>query len=295
MSVRDLLKGTGVALVTPFKKDNSVDYDSLHKLIDYVITEGVNYVVTLGTTGETPTLTREEKIEIVHFTYEKVSERVPVVVGIGGNDTTSIIKDLETYPLEKAIAVLSASPYYNKPSQEGIFQHYKAIAAASPKPILLYNVPGRTGSNITAETTIRLANEVDNIHGIKEASGNMNQCLQILRDKPQEFLVVSGDDNLALAQIACGMRGLISVAANCFAKDMSALVEAALQDDFTTARVLNNKLLMGYELLFAENNPAGVKAVLSEMGIIENYLRLPLVPLSAGIHKQIREYLPKLK
>jgi 4-hydroxy-tetrahydrodipicolinate synthase len=295
MSVRDLLKGTGVALVTPFKKDGSVDFESLQKLIDYVITEGVNYVVTLGTTGETPTLTREEKIEIVQFTYEKVSERVPVVVGIGGNDTRSVIKDLETYPLEKAIAVLSASPYYNKPSQEGIFQHYKEIAAASSKPILLYNVPGRTGSNITAETTIRLANEVDNIHGIKEASGNMNQCMQILRDKPQEFLVVSGDDNLALAQIACGMRGLISVAANCFAKDMSALVEAALQDDFTTARVLNNKLLMGYELLFAENNPSGVKAVLSEMGIIENYLRLPLVPLSPGIHSQIREYLPKLK
>ena len=295
MSVRDLLKGTGVALVTPFKKDGSVDFESLQKLIDYVITEGVNYVVTLGTTGETPTLTREEKIEIVQFTYEKVSERVPVVVGIGGNDTRSVIKDLETYPLEKAIAVLSASPYYNKPSQEGIFHHYKEIAAASSKPILLYNVPGRTGSNITAETTIRLANEVDNIHGIKEASGNMNQCMQILRDKPQEFLVVSGDDNLALAQIACGMRGLISVAANCFAKDMSALVEAALQDDFTTARVLNNKLLMGYELLFAENNPAGVKAVLSEMGIIENYLRLPLVPLSPGIHNQIREYLPKLK
>jgi 4-hydroxy-tetrahydrodipicolinate synthase len=295
MSVRDLLKGTGVALVTPFKKDGSVDFESLQKLIDYVITEGVNYVVTLGTTGETPTLTREEKIEIVQFTYEKVSERVPVVVGIGGNDTRSVIKDLETYPLEKAIAVLSASPYYNKPSQEGIFQHYKEIAAASSKPILLYNVPGRTGSNITAETTIRLANEVDNIHGIKEASGNMNQCMQILRDKPQEFLVVSGDDNLALAQIACGMRGLISVAANCFAKDMSALVEAALQDDFTTARVLNNKLHMGYELLFAENNPAGVKAVLSEMGIIENYLRLPLVPLSPGIHNQIREYLPKLK
>jgi 4-hydroxy-tetrahydrodipicolinate synthase len=295
MSVRDLLKGTGVALVTPFKKDGSVDYDSLHKLIDHVITEGVNYVVTLGTTGETPTLTREEKIEIVHFTFSKVSERVPVVVGIGGNDTRSIIHDLETYPLENAIAVLSASPYYNKPSQEGIFQHYKAIANATSKPILLYNVPGRTGSNITAETTIRLANEVDNIHGIKEASGNMNQCMQILRDKPQEFLVVSGDDNLALAQIACGMRGVISVAANCFPKDLSAMVEAALQDDFTTARVLNNKLLMGYELLFAENNPAGVKAVLSEMGIIENFLRLPLVPLSAGVHKQIQEYLPKLK
>jgi 4-hydroxy-tetrahydrodipicolinate synthase len=295
MSVRDLLKGTGVALITPFKKDGAIDFDGLGKLIDYVITEGVNYVVTLGTTGETPTLTKEEKIEIVNFTYSSVSERVPVVVGIGGNDTRSVINDLETYPLDKATAILSASPYYNKPSQEGIFQHYKAIAGATSKPILLYNVPGRTGSNITAETTIRLATEVDNIHGIKEASGNMNQCMQILRDKPQEFLVVSGDDNLALAQIACGMRGIISVAANCFAKDLCAMVDAAIQDDFTTARVLNNKLLMGYELLFAENNPAGVKAVLSEMGIIENNLRLPLVPLSAGIHKQIQEYLTKLK
>ena len=295
MSVRDLLKGTGVALITPFKKDGAVDFDGLGKLIDYVITEGVNYVVTLGTTGETPTLTKEEKIEIVNFTYSSVSERVPVVVGIGGNDTRSVINDLETYPLDKATAILSASPYYNKPSQEGIFQHYKAIAGATSKPILLYNVPGRTGSNITAETTIRLATEVDNIHGIKEASGNMNQCMQILRDKPQEFLVVSGDDNLALAQIAYGMRGIISVAANCFAKDLCAMVDAAIQDDFTTARVLNNKLLMGYELLFAENNPAGVKAVLSEMGIIENNLRLPLVPLSAGIHKQIQEYLTKLK
>ena len=177
MSVRDLLKGTGVALVTPFKEDRSVDYDSLQKLIDFVIAEGVNYIVTLGTTGETPTLSREEKIEIINQTFTTVSDRVPVVVGIGGNNTQSVIKEIEAFPLEKAAAILSASPYYNKPSQEGIFQHYKAIAGATSKPILLYNVPGRTGSNITAETTIRLANEVDNIHGIKEASGNMVQCM----------------------------------------------------------------------------------------------------------------------
>jgi len=295
MPIRDQLTGTGVALVTPFKQDKSVDFDALDKLINFVIEDGVNYLVTLGTTGETPTLSREEKIEIIQFTFSTVSARVPIVVGIGGNNTASIIKDIEQFPISNAAAILSASPYYNKPSQEGIFQHYKAIAGATSKPILLYNVPGRTGSNITAETTIRLATEVDNIHGIKEASGNMNQCMQILRDKPQEFLVVSGDDNLALAQIACGMRGIISVPANCFAKDLCAMVDAAIQDDFTTARVLNNKLLMGYELLFAENNPAGVKAILSEMGIIENNLRLPLVPLSAGIHKQIQEYLTKLK
>lgn len=295
MSVRDLLKGTGVALVTPFKEDRSVDYDSLQKLIDFVIAEGVNYIVTLGTTGETPTLSREEKIEIINQTFTTVSDRVPVVVGIGGNNTQSVIKEIEAFPLEKAAAILSASPYYNKPSQEGIFQHYKAIAGATSKPILLYNVPGRTGSNITAETTIRLANEVDNIHGIKEASGNMVQCMQILRDKPQEFLVVSGDDNLALPQIACGMRGIISVAANCFPKEFSTMVDAALNDDYTTARGLNGKLLQGYELLFAENNPAGVKAVLAELGIIQNYLRLPLVPLSQGIAEQLNNYLPTLK
>ena len=295
MSVRDLLKGTGVALVTPFKEDRSVDYDSLQKLIDFVIAEGVNYIVTLGTTGETPTLSREEKIEIINQTFTTVSDRVPVVVGIGGNNTQSVIKEIEAFPLEKAAAILSASPYYNKPSQEGIFQHYKAIAGATSKPILLYNVPGRTGSNITAETTIRLANEVDNIHGIKEASGNMVQCMQILRDKPQEFLVVSGDDNLALPQIACGMRGIISVAANCFPKEFSTMVDAALNDDYTTARGLNGKLLQGYELLFAENNPAGVKAVLAELGIIQNYLRLPLQPLSQGIAEQLQHYLPTLK
>jgi 4-hydroxy-tetrahydrodipicolinate synthase len=295
MSLRDFLLGTGVALITPFKEDGSVDYDSLEKLIDFLINEGVNYLVTLGTTGETPTLSREEKIEIINFTFEKAAERVPVVVGIGGNNTRSVLSDIESFPLEKAAAILSASPYYNKPSQEGIFQHYKAIASATTKPIILYNVPGRTGSNIAASTTIRLANECDNISGIKEASGNMNQCMQILRDKPQEFLVVSGDDNLALAQIACGMRGVISVAANCFPKEFSTMVNAALNDDYTTARGWNNKLLQGYDLLFAENNPAGVKAVLAELGIIQNYLRLPLVPLSQSITKQVKEYLTTLK
>ena len=295
MSIRDLLKGTGVALVTPFKADKSIDFDSYQKLLDFVIEGGVNYVVTLGTTGETPTLSREEKIELIEATFSMVSARVPVVVGIGGNNTASVIKDIETFPIENAVAVLSASPYYNKPSQEGIYQHYKALAGATAKPLILYNVPGRTGSNISAETTIRLAHEFDNISGIKEASGNMNQCLQILRDKPQDFLVVSGDDNLALAQIACGMRGVISVAANCFPKDFSNMVTAALEDDFHTARLLNNALLQGYELLFAENNPAGVKAALAEMDIIQNHLRLPLVPLSEGLVKQLKEYLSSLK
>lgn len=295
MSIRDNLKGTGVALITPFKEDGSVDYESLQRLINFVIDGGVQYVVTLGTTGETSTLAYEEKLEIIEHCFSTVSSRVPVVIGIGGNDTKSILKDLETFPIEKATAILSTSPYYSKPSQEGIYQHYKAIAMATAKPILLYNVPGRTGSNISASTTIRLANDFENICGIKEASGNMVQCLEILRDKSQEFLVVSGDDNLAIAQIACGMRGVISVAANCFPKDFSTMINAALEDDYTTARYLNYKLLKGYELLFAENNPAGVKAFLAEMGIIENYLRLPLVPLSADVHEKIKQYIPTLK
>lgn len=295
MSVRDLLQGTGVALVTPFKEDKSVDFESLQRLIDFVIEGGVNYVVTLGTTGETPTLSKEEKLEIINATFTFVAGRVPVVVGIGGNNTASIVKDIESFPIEKAAAILSASPYYNKPSQEGIYQHYKALASVTAKPVFLYNVPGRTGSNIAASTTIRLANDFSNINGIKEASGNMNQCMQIIRDKPQEFLVVSGDDNLAMAQIACGMRGVISVAANCFPKDFSQMVNAALEDDFDAARRTNNILLQGYDLLFAENNPAGVKAFLAELGIIKNYLRLPLVPLSDSIHKQVKEYLGTLK
>ena len=295
MSLRDQLKGTGVALVTPFNEDGSVDFDSLERLINFVIDGGVNYVVTLGTTGETPTLSKEEKKDIVDQTFSFVAERVPVVIGIGGNNTAEVIKEMDYLPVEKAEAILSASPYYSKPSQEGLFEHYKALASSTTKPIMLYNVPARTGSNISAGTTIRLANEVENINGIKEASGNMMQCMQILRDKPQEFLVVSGDDNLALAQIACGMRGVISVAANCFPKEFSELVTYALKDDFNAARRINHVLLKGYELLFAENNPAGVKAFLAEKGVIKNHLRLTLVPLSEGVYQQVKAYLPTVK
>ena len=295
MAVRELLRGTGVALVTPFKPDGSVDFEALRKLIDYVIEGGVNYLVTLGTTGETPTLSREEKLEIIQFTFSTVEARVPIVIGIGGNNTAAVVKDIEQFPVEKAAAILSAAPYYNKPSQEGLFQHYKAIASATNKPIILYNVPGRTGRNMSAFTTIRLANEVENINGIKEASGDMGQCMQILRDKPQDFLVVSGDDNLAMSQIACGMDGVISVAANCFPKEFSRMIDLSLQGDFRGARVLNDKLLAGYDLLFTENNPAGVKAFLTEQGIIQNHLRLPLVPLSAAVHEQVRAYLPTLR
>ncbi len=291
MSLRSQLSGTGVALITPFKQNSQVDFDALGKVIDYVIDGGVNYLITLGTTGETPTISKQEKFDIIHYTNEKVNGRVPIIVGIGGNNTAELINDLQSYPLDKAIAVLSASPYYSKPSQEGLFQHYKALAAASPKPILLYNVPGRTGRNLAASTTIRLAHEVPNIAGIKEATDDMNQCMQILKDRPEDFLVVSGDDALILPQIACGMDGVISVAANAFPKDFSEMIRLCLAGDFAAARKIHYKLLEAYDLLFVENNPAGVKGFLYEQGLIENVLRLPVVPLSKGVQEKVKDFL----
>jgi 4-hydroxy-tetrahydrodipicolinate synthase len=293
MSLRQQLKGTGVALITPFTEHFEVDYTALGKVIDHVIAGGVEYVITLGTTGETPTLDKQEKIDIVNYTYDKVADRVPVVVGIGGNNTQEIIKDLQTFPLDRAIAVLSASPYYSKPSQEGIFQHYKAVATASPKPILLYNVPGRTGRNMTAETTIRLSRE-KNIAGIKEASDDMMQCMQILRDVQEDFLVVSGDDALAPGQVACGMDGVISVIANTLPKQYSELIRLALKNDFPAVRAINNKLLEAYVLLFAENNPAGVKAFMAQQGLVGNHLRLPVTPVTDGLYQKIAQYLKTL-
>ncbi|MDX1936538.1 MAG: 4-hydroxy-tetrahydrodipicolinate synthase [Flavihumibacter sp.] len=288
------LRGTGVALVTPFTSSFEVDYNALGNVIDFVINNGAEYVVTLGTTGETPTLSKDEKKQIVLYTYDKVNNRVPVVVGIGGNNTHELVEELKTFPLDKAIAVLSASPYYNKPSQEGLFYHYKALAAASPKPLLLYNVPGRTGRNLTAATTLKLAHEVPNIAGIKEASGDMVQCMQILKDAPANFLVVSGDDNLAMPQMACGMQGVISVAANCFPKQFSDMVRHALNNNYAAAKAINDQLLAGYDLLFAENNPAGVKAFLALQGLIENNLRLPVVPLSKDLYEKAKTYLSQL-
>lgn len=282
--------GTGVAVVTPFTADLAVDFEALAKLLDFLMDDGVQYIVTMGTTGETPVLTREEKKSIIEFTFKHINGRVPVVVGVGGNCTQEVINDLQYFPLAGAAAVLSASPYYNKPSQEGLFAHYKALAAASVKPIILYNVPGRTGKNMTAETTLRLA-ALDNIAGIKEASGDMAQCMEILRDRPVDFLVVSGDDALALPQMACGMDGVISVAANCFPKQFSGMVKACLQNNYRDAKNLNDGLIAGYELLFAENNPAGAKAFLYELGIIENTVRLPVVPLSAAMHDKVKSFI----
>ena len=290
-SLTNQLNGTAVALITPFTTQGYIDFDALSGIIDHVINGGVEYIVTLGTTGETPTLEKKEKTDIIKFTYEKVNNRVPVVVGIGGNNTKELLDDLRSFPLDKAAAVLSASPYYSKPSQEGLYQHYKTFAEASPKPVLLYNVPGRTGRNVTAATTIRLSKEVSNIIGIKEASGDMTQCMQILRDAPKDFLVVSGDDALALPQIACGMKGVISVAANAYPQAFSDMIRLCLNNNFSKAKIINDELIEAYELMFAENNPAGVKAFMKEMGLIKNNLRLPLVPLSEGLHNRVKTYI----
>lgn len=286
------LKGVGVALVTPFNADSSIDFASLERLIDYNIRGKADYFVTLGTTGEVATLWDEEQLEILAFTLEKVNGRLPVVVGIGGNDTAEIIEKMQHWPLQDAAAILSVSPYYSKPSQEGLYQHYSAIAKASPKPIILYNVPGRTASNISAETTIRLAKDFNGkIIGTKEASGNMVQAMHLLKNRPADFLLISGDDHLTLPLLACGFDGVISVIANCSTAEFCQLVHMALAGNFIEARKFQAALLDKMDMCFVENNPAGVKAFLSEMGIIQNYLRLPLVPLSAHYHQQLKKLL----
>ena len=278
-------------MITPFQNDFSIDYKALDVMIDYMITNGVEYIVSMGTTGEAPTISKEEKKKIVAHTFAKVAGRVPVVVGIGGNNTDETVQELKTFPLDEAVAVLSVSPYYSKPSQEGLFRHYKAVAAASPKPVILYNVPGRTGRNLTAETTIRLAKEVPNIAGIKDAAGDMLQSMQLLKNRPDDFLVCSGDDTLALPQVACGMDGLISVIANSMPRKFSDMVRLALDGKLKEAKILNDAMLETYELLFAENNPAGVKSFLFHLGLIENVLRLPVTPLSEELHQKAKQLL----
>lgn len=284
-------RGTGVALITPFAKNAAIDYPALDKLINFVIDGGVNYIVALGTTAETPTLKPGEKKELLARIIEKAAGRVPVVCGIGGNNTSEVVEQIKDSAFEGVAGILSVSPYYNKPGQEGIYQHYKAIASATDRPIILYNVPGRTGSNILPATVIRLATEFHNIIGIKEASGNMAQCMELIQTKPHDFLVLSGDDDLALSQIAIGMEGVISVAANCFPKDFTYMVNASLVNKFDKARVIHYKLLEGIRLLFAEGNPAGVKAVLCEMDLCENKLRLPMTPASTALKQRIQQFL----
>lgn len=268
--------GTGVAIVTPFTNKGAVDFPALTKLVEHLIKGRVEYIVVLGTTGETATLSKEEKQLVIAHLIKITKKRVPLVLGVGGNNTAEIVEQLKN-DLSDFDAILSVSPYYNKPSQEGIYQHYKAISKASPLPIILYNVPGRTASNIAWDTTIRLAKEFKNIIAIKEASGNIEQCMKIIKHRPDNFLIISGDDNLTLPLIASGADGVISVVANAYPKDFSDMVRSALVHDFKTAQKLHYKLMEITEQLFADGNPGGVKVVLAKKKITGTHVRLPLV------------------
>jgi 4-hydroxy-tetrahydrodipicolinate synthase len=285
--IHQKLRGSGVALVTPFKANGDVDYTGLGKLIDHCINGGIEYLVSLGTTGESATLSKEEKLEVLNYTIDYNKGRVPLVAGFGGNDTRAVIKDIEGFHFNGIDAILSVSPYYSKPTQAGITAHYKAIAAAAPRPVILYNVPGRTSMNVTAETTIELAKE-KNIIGIKEASGNFGQCMQIVMNTPKEFLKISGDDNITLPLISLGFDGVISVSGQGFAKVFSEMVREALKGDFEAARKLHYKLVDVTDMLFAEGNPGGIKYVLEVLGVCESHLRLPLVSISDGLKAKIK-------
>jgi len=282
--------GTGVAIVTPFTKSGNVDFKALEKLVNYIIKGGVEYVVVLGTTGESVTLTKDEKQAVIDSVVKTVNKRVPVVLGLGGNNTQEIVNSLKKEKFNGIDAILSVSPYYNKPNQRGIYEHYKAIAKASPLPVILYNVPGRTSSNMTADTTLKLANDFKNIIAIKEASGNLEQCMKIIKYKPKDFLVISGDDILTLPIIASGGDGVISVVANAYPKDYSEMTRQALAGNIKEAQRLHYKLTDITEQLFADGNPAGIKAVLELMKICGSTLRLPLV----NVNKNVQEALEKL-
>lgn len=282
-------RGTGVAIVTPFNSDKSVDYNSLEKLVNHLISNGIDYLVVQGTTGESVTLSKQEKEETLAFIIKVNNGRLPIVLGIGGNCTRTVVDTFNSSDTSGVDAILSVSPYYNKPTQEGIYQHYKAIAKVSKLPIILYNVPGRTSSNILPETTIRLANDFNNIIAVKEASGNLEQCMEIIKNKPADFLVISGDDALTLPMVTCGGDGVISVIANAFPKGFSDMVSAALNDDLANARALHYKYFKMIHYLFVDGNPAGVKVALKELNIIEDAVRLPLVNVSKETNNKIKE------
>lgn len=279
--------GTGVALVTPFNTDGTVDYQGLKKLINHLVDGGIDYLVSLGTTGETATLSKDEKKKVWDFTAEINDGRLPLVAGIGGNDTQSIGQAIKTFENNQYSAVLSVSPYYNKPTQEGIYQHYKYISELSELPIILYNVPGRTGSNMSPETTCRLAHDFKNIIATKEASGSFDQFNQIMRDKPADFLLISGDDPIALPMIAIGAVGVISVVGNALPQQLSNMVRLALQGDFKAALPAHLSLLEITRLMFAEGNPAGVKAVLKQLNVCGDDVRLPLVKATDSLNKSL--------
>lgn len=280
------LKGTGVALVTPFNADLTIDFDGLTKLVNHQIENGTNYLVIMGTTGESPTISASEKRNIIDHVTKINNGKLPLILGIGGNDTLKVAEQIKNENLDGISAILSVSPYYNKPNQNGIFNHYTFLADNSPLPIILYNVPGRTGSNISTETTLKLAQH-PNILGTKEASGNFVQCMDIINQKPENFSVISGDDAFTLPFLSFGMDGVISVIANAYPKLFSTMVKNGLNNNFTEAQIQHYKLLDAMNLIFADGSPGGIKVILEKLGICQSFLRMPLSPVSETVKNQL--------
>jgi 4-hydroxy-tetrahydrodipicolinate synthase len=291
---RNIFKGLGIALVTPFTADGAVDYAALKRLVQFQLDNGADFLCILATTGETPTLTAEEKTNIKNLVVELNHGRVPILMGCGGNNTAAVVDELRNGDWRGIDGVLSVCPYYNKPSQEGLYQHFKAIANATKLPVVLYNVPGRTGINMKPETTVRLARDCQNIVGIKEARGSLEQVDEILKNAPRDFAVISGDDALTYPMVACGAVGVISVIGNALPKEFSKMLRLEFNNEFAAARKIHHKFTDLFSLLFVDGNPAGVKAMLSEMGFIENVLRLPLVPTRLTTKQRISEILKEL-
>ncbi len=289
------LKGTGVAIVTPFHKYGTIDFTSLEKIIEHIIKNNINYIVALGTTGESVTLSKDERNAVINFVIETVNKRVPVVIGIGCNNTQEVINLIKAQSFDGVDAILSVAPYYNKPQQRGIYQHYKSVASASPVPVILYNVPGRTSCNISAEITLKLAHDISNIIGIKEASGDLKQIMQIIKNKPDEFLVLSGDDLLTLPIIGLGGDGVISVIANAFPKEFSNLVDFCLKGDKRKALEIHYQLIDIIDLLFSDGNPSGIKAALEILGLCSNNLRLPLVKVNKSVYNNLSNLIKEFR
>ena len=285
--------GTGVALITPFNKDFSIDYNSLEKLVEFNISNGIDYLVINGTTGESPTISSSERELLINTVVSVNKGRVPLVLGIGGNDTRSVVEEINSSSLEDISAILSVSPYYSKPTQEGIYQHYKYISNNTSKPIIIYNVPGRTSKNILPATTLRLANDFDSIIGIKEAGGDMDQYLELINNKPKDFLIISGDDDLALSSVTAGGHGVISVIGQAFPRQFSDMINFALNNDFSSAQSINKQLSEMISLIFEENNPAGIKSLLHEMNLCNDILRIPLLSVSPKLRRGILKELDK--
>ena len=293
--VQNIFKGLGIALITPFTQDGQVDYPALIRLVNYQLDNGADFFCLLATTGETPCLTREEKQKIKDLIVDLVQGRVPILMGCGGYNTAAIVEELKTGDFKGVDGILSVCPYYNKPSQEGLYQHFKTIAAATELPVVLYNVPGRTGVNMKAETTVRLARDCRNIVAIKEASGNLEQVDEIIKNKPNDFDVISGDDSLTFPMVSCGAVGVISVIGNALPKEFSKMIRLQFRGEYEAARKIHHRFTDLFSLLFVDGNPAGVKAMLHEMGFIENVLRLPLVPTRISTLQKMSEIMKELK